>query len=142
MNRDEAIAVLQDVAGGLNDGHARWPVPELGAVIDYLKAEPEPFIWIKVEGGMADFGGDIDRVEVRIVDFDVSEETSDPEELVSMIGNARRIPDRLAELPHDDNRWLDRTGIIESLTEALQRLVDDGDYDGAYDEYLTEEVRA
>ena len=37
MTREGAIALLEQVAGGLNDGHARWPVPELGSVIDFLK---------------------------------------------------------------------------------------------------------
>lgn len=39
LTREEAIALLKQVAGGLNDGHARWPVPELGQVINYLKSE-------------------------------------------------------------------------------------------------------
>lgn len=148
LTRETAIAQLEEVAGGLNDGHARWPVPELGDVIEWLKRDassadpsapradarpwkigdpdPRPYIWIKVEGGLADYGGDIDRVDVGMVDFDISEHAEAAiEELDDMLLKAEGIPDRLAELPHDDPRWLDKAGIIqtlrEDLAEALQR---------------------
>jgi hypothetical protein len=82
--------------------------------------DPKPFIWIKVEGGLADYGGDIDRVDVAQVDYDVSEHAdSAVEELDDLILRAERIPDRLAELPHDDPRWLDKAGIIANLREDL-----------------------
>jgi hypothetical protein len=83
---------------------------------------PKPFIWVWVEGGIADYGGDIDRAEVVQVDYD--NEGREAYELAYDIQTARRIPDRLAELPHDDPRWLDRDGIIKNLTDDLENALE------------------
>jgi len=117
-NQAEAEALLATVIGGLNDGHARYPVPELNAVLDWMRERP--FIYVKVEGGLAEVYGDVDRVDTVQIDFDVSESTDSAiEELDSMIEDAERIPDRLAVLPHDDPGWIDKAGILTSLRDDL-----------------------
>lgn len=88
--------------------------------LDMLIGRVRPFILVKVEGGLADWVGDTDVVEVVSIDYDVSESTESAiEELDDMIGKAERIPDRLAQLPHDDPRWIDKPGILASLREDL-----------------------
>lgn len=39
MTTEQMIELLKGIAGGLNDGHARWPVPELAAVIEGLRGD-------------------------------------------------------------------------------------------------------
>lgn len=127
MTREQMIAILREVAGSLNDGHARYPVPELGSVIEALQAEalrkigdpdPQPFILVTVEGGIADFHGDHDVVDVEVIDYDTDE--ADSERLADLVEKAERIPDRLAELDrHADARWIDKPGILATLREEL-----------------------
>jgi hypothetical protein len=81
-----------------------------------------PFVWIKVEGGLADYGGDTDIVSVAQVDYDISENLeSSIEDLETMLAEAQRIPDRLANLPRGDRRWLDKAGIIATIAEDLEK---------------------
>lgn len=130
LTRESAIAILEEVAGGLNDGHARYPIPELSSVIDFLKDEPkpwkigddstQPFIWMWVEGGVADWTGDTDKVEVVLVDYDFSDDPAEAIEGLDMaIERAERIPDRLDELAKDDPRRVNKAQILTELREQL-----------------------
>lgn len=87
------------------------------AALERMLPDEKPFIWIKVEGGIADYGGDYDVVDVEQVDFDT--EGMDAEDIGRMIAAARRIPDRLASLPRDDPRWLDKEGIEQTFYDEL-----------------------
>lgn len=91
----------------------------------HLEAElgRKSFVLVKVEGGIADPSYDPARVDLIVVDYDVSESTDSAiEELETMIADVQTIPDDLAALPHDDPRWLDKAGILASLTEDLDGL--------------------
>lgn len=85
----------------------------------------KPFILVTVEGGIADYHGDTHRVDVELIDYDISELGDESiDQLDRMIESAERIPSRLAALDRQNPHWIDKHGILATLREDLARALE------------------